>query len=86
MEAKNKDSDANVDEELERGWRELPEVDKDEYQARYEQDVKDRESKQVFLSKERSEGDKGEPRDEDVTMANYDTEDNEPQVDKDGED
>ncbi|KND95112.1 hypothetical protein TOPH_00549 [Tolypocladium ophioglossoides CBS 100239] len=103
LEAKNKedgDGDANVDEELSRGWDELPEADKDEFRtkleemlAKEEQHRDGKDAKDSNRKEGKSDGDdKPETQDEDVEMANYDTEDQdqdqdqeETQMDKDGE-
>lgn len=101
-EAKNKedgDGDANIDEELSRGWDELPEADKDEFRTKLEdmlaKEEDSRDSKDAEDSNKKrvkSDGDdKPETQDEDVEMANYDTDDQdqdqdqETQMDKDGD-
>lgn len=91
LEDKAKDSDVNVDEELERGWKELPESDKETYRAKVQDETKEAPSspKKDSGSGSKLEDDKPEARDEDVEMRNYDTEDAEPPAgreEKDGED
>lgn len=90
LEAKDEAGDINIDEELARGWEQLPDADKDELRAKLDEQVKERREKG---SKEPEEprknsggGAKAEPQDDDVEMIQYDTEDQETQMDKDGED
>jgi non-histone protein 10 len=111
LENKAKDSDINVDEELERGWKELQESDKDEYRTKAQEEAKEDEASSAKKNDDKpqddksqddksqddksqdgksqdgkSQDDKAEGGDEDVEMKNYDTEDAEPQADKEGED
>ncbi|EQK99124.1 HMG box protein [Ophiocordyceps sinensis CO18] len=94
LEAKNETGDVNVDEELARGWEALPQSDKDELRAKLEEQAKERRDKgskepQESAKKERksSAGSaKIEPHDDDVEMIQYDTEDQDTQMDKDGDD
>lgn len=89
LEAKAKDSDINIDEELEKGWKELPESDKEEYRAKLLEEAKDAPSPSKKEDSRKPEDDKPSERDEDVEMKNYDTEDAEPPAEreeKDGED
>ncbi|EXF78019.1 HMG box protein [Colletotrichum fioriniae PJ7] len=91
LEEKNKDdADANIEEELARGWKDLPEGEKEEFQTRSEEEMaKYQKEKDAFAAKSKSaeakdedeeERDKSpEPapaasQDEDVEMTNYDTE------------
>ncbi|ODA79649.1 hypothetical protein RJ55_05243 [Drechmeria coniospora] len=95
LKAKNKDEDVNIEEELAREWENLPEAEKDEFRVKFEEESKNQQEK---AGKDGSESkkkedrggdgkdDKPETQDEDVEMANYDTEDQETQVDKDGDD
>lgn len=89
LEGKTKDSDINVDEELERGWRELPESDKESYRARAQDEAKETPSSPKKDDNRKPEDVKPDEGDEDVEMRNYDTEDAElpaEREDKDGED
>ncbi|KAM4054678.1 High mobility group, HMG1/HMG2 [Hirsutella rhossiliensis] len=94
LEAKNGSGDVNVDEELARGWEELPEADKDELRAKLDEQAKehrDKGSKEPEESSKKERKSSGgsakpEPQDDDVEMIQYDTEDQETQMDKDGED
>lgn len=99
LEDKAKDSDINVDEELERGWKELPESEKEEYRTKVYDEAKSSKSAKSTKSAasspkkdDKSQDDKADARDEDVEMKNYDTEDPEqpedpePQIEKDEED
>ncbi|PHH63956.1 hypothetical protein CDD81_5175 [Ophiocordyceps australis] len=92
MEAKAKEADSNVEDELARAWDELPQVDRDGFRAKFEaQSQKQRD--QTASPKEADEpkreakykasSSKPETQDDDVDMVNYDTED---QIDKDGDD
>ncbi|KAL0777051.1 hypothetical protein CaCOL14_006569 [Colletotrichum acutatum] len=91
LEEKNKDdADANIEEELARGWKDLPEGEKEEFQTRSEEEMaKYQKEKDACAAKSKSaeakdeddeERDKSpEPapaasQDEDVEMTNYDTE------------
>ncbi|KAK1458442.1 HMG box protein [Colletotrichum cuscutae] len=91
LEEKNKDdADANIEEELARGWKDLPEGEKEEFKTRSEEEMaKYQKEKDAFAAKSKSaeakdedeeERDKSpEPapaasQDEDVEMTNYDTE------------
>ncbi|UNI14298.1 hypothetical protein JDV02_000942 [Purpureocillium takamizusanense] len=131
LEDKNKDGDANIDEDLARDWEELPDDAKSEYRAKAKEqsrellekeDSKDAEDSGKKADKDdadvdgdgdgdgdgegegegegdgegdgeaEGEGDgegeddgKPDTQDEDVEMANYDTEDQETQMDKDGD-
>lgn len=85
-EKKKDDADINIDEELARGWKDLPEGEKEEFQAHHEQEmVKYQKEKDAFTAKSKSADHKEEERektpdqpsasqDEDVEMTNYDTE------------
>ncbi|KAL0931994.1 HMG box protein [Colletotrichum truncatum] len=87
---KEDDADLNVDEELARGWKDLPEGEKEEFQARSEKEMaKYQKEKDAFAAKSKSAEPKEEEderektpeqapaasQDEDVEMGNYDTED-----------
>ncbi|KAJ0158638.1 hypothetical protein CTA2_11166 [Colletotrichum tanaceti] len=90
LEEKSKnDADVNVDEELARGWKDLPEGEKEEFQTRSEEEMaKYHKDKDAFAAKSKNaepkededERDKSPQearaasQDEDVEMANYDTE------------
>ncbi|CAM1505492.1 Fc.00g111290.m01.CDS01 [Cosmosporella sp. VM-42] len=78
LEAKNKDGDGdvNVEEELASGWKDLPEAEKDEFQAKFElATAKDSEPKEATPEKKdaKADDDKPQTQDEDVEMGNYDT-------------
>lgn len=88
LEAKNKDGDAEVDveSELARGWKELPEADRDEFQAKFEQSqAKSSEPKETPAEdkkeeeEEKPEETKPAAQDEDVEMGD-DTEDQDTQA------
>ncbi|PHH82097.1 hypothetical protein CDD82_6983 [Ophiocordyceps australis] len=92
MEAKAKEADTNVDDELARAWDELPQVDRDAFRAKFEaQSQKQRDEtsspKETDGAKRetkyKASSSKPEAQDDDVDMVNYDTED---QMDKDGDD
>ncbi|KJZ78905.1 hypothetical protein HIM_01678 [Hirsutella minnesotensis 3608] len=94
LQEKDKDGDVNMDEELERGWGDLPDAEKDEYREKYlaqskkQQDQGSKELEESTDKKERKSSGpsaKTEAQDEDVEMAQYDTEDQETQMDKEGE-
>ncbi|KAK6209635.1 HMG box protein [Colletotrichum tabaci] len=90
LEEKSKnDADVNVDEELARGWKDLPEGEKEEFQTRSEEEMaKYHKDKDAFAAKsknaepkedeeERDKSPQEAPaasQDEDVEMGNYDTE------------
>ncbi|GKT47948.1 uncharacterized protein ColSpa_08129 [Colletotrichum spaethianum] len=89
LEEKSKDdADVNVDEELARGWKDLPDGEKAEFQTRSEEEMaKYQKDKDAFAAKSKSAEPKDEEerekspeaapaasQDEDVEMANYDTE------------
>ncbi|KAL2877250.1 hypothetical protein SGCOL_007406 [Colletotrichum sp. CLE4] len=91
LEEKNKDdADANIEEELARGWKDLPEGEKEEFQTRSEEEMaKYQKEKDAFAAKSKSAEAKDEDeeerekspepapaasQDEDVEMTNYDTE------------
>ncbi|KAK2013001.1 HMG box protein [Colletotrichum eremochloae] len=89
LEEKSKDdADVNVDEELARGWKDLPDGEKEEFQTRSEQEMaKYQKDKDAFAAKSKSAEPKEEggraksseaapavSQDEDVEMGNYDTE------------
>lgn len=95
LEAKNAD-DMNIDEELTKGWEELAEVDKEAYQKKADKSkAKDDEEKATAADadaeanaekenddkEEDKDDNKAEGDDEDVEMANYDTEEQETQMD-----
>ncbi|KAL7798457.1 hypothetical protein V8C37DRAFT_367921 [Trichoderma ceciliae] len=104
LEEKNKDdADVNIEEELTRAWEELPETEKEEYQAKFDQLTKSQEEEEEDDDddkaaadaedetpkksvKAEAETEKPETHDDDVEMSNYDTEDQETQMDKDGDD
>ncbi|KAJ4170137.1 hypothetical protein NW754_006281 [Fusarium falciforme] len=86
LEAKHKDGDAEVDveSELARGWKELPEADRDEFQAKFEQSqAKSSEPKETPAEdkkeEEKPEETKPAAQDEDVEMGD-DTEDQDTQA------
>ncbi|KAJ4230066.1 hypothetical protein NW759_003427 [Fusarium solani] len=86
LEAKHKDGDAEVDveSELARGWKELPEADRDEFQAKFEQSqAKNSEPKETPAAdkkeEEKPEETKPAAQDEDVEMGD-DTEDQDTQA------
>ncbi|KAH7329128.1 hypothetical protein B0I35DRAFT_419370 [Stachybotrys elegans] len=112
LKAKNKDGDLNIEEELARGWKDLPEAEKEEFQAKHDKEMaRYREEKESQSQKKETkrepdaeaegeaegegegEGEleaeagpeKPETQDEDVEMGNYDTEDQDTQMDKDGD-
>ena len=87
LEAKNKDGDGdvNVDEELASGWKDLPEAEKEDFQAKFElatakepepEPEPELEPKEASPEKKDSKADDDKPQtqDEDVEMGNYDTE------------
>ncbi|OLN83712.1 hypothetical protein CCHL11_09752 [Colletotrichum chlorophyti] len=89
LEEKSKDdADISIEEELARGWKDLPEAEKEEFQTRSEQEMeKYQKEKDAFAAKSKSAEPKGDEerdkspdatraasQDEDVEMANYDTE------------
>ncbi|KAF9872611.1 hmg box protein [Colletotrichum karsti] len=86
-EKKVDDADVNIDEELARGWKDLPEADKDEFQNRSEQEMaKYQKEKDAYAAKSKSAEPKDDrdktpqpapSQDEDVEMTNYDTEEQE---------
>lgn len=85
FEAKGGEGDVNVDEELVRGWKELPEADKTELRAKAE--VRTKSGKESDKERKWSgAATKPDPQDDDVEMVQYDTENQETQMDKDGED
>ncbi|KAF6820978.1 HMG box protein [Colletotrichum sojae] len=84
---KKDDADLNIDEELARGWKDLPDGEKEEFQTRSEEEMaKYQKEKDAFAAKSKSAEPKDEERDktpeqapaasqdEDVEMTNYDTE------------
>ncbi|KAF4870310.1 hypothetical protein CGCSCA1_v010566 [Colletotrichum siamense] len=85
-EKKKDDADLNIDEELARAWKDLPEAEKEEFQARSDQEMaKYQKEKDAFAAKSKSAEPKEErektpdqapaaSQDEDVEMTNYDTE------------
>ncbi|KAF4914540.1 hypothetical protein CGCA056_v007144 [Colletotrichum aenigma] len=85
-EKKKDDADLNIDEELARAWKDLPEGDKEEFQTRSDQEMaKYQKEKDAFAAKSKSAEPKEErektpdqapaaSQDEDVEMTNYDTE------------
>ncbi|KAG6006126.1 hypothetical protein E4U21_007362 [Claviceps maximensis] len=91
--------DAEIEEELVRAWDELPTPDREDYQIKVEKilnrsqktkDVKDVKDVKVdaeedTYEKEGQTRDKGETHDEDVEMANYDTEDQDQEQDQEQE-
>ncbi|KAL2693950.1 hypothetical protein Neosp_000519 [[Neocosmospora] mangrovei] len=89
LEAKHKDGDAEVDveSELARGWKELPEADRDEFQAKFEQSqAKSSEPKETPAEDKKEEEEEEKPeetkpaaQDEDVEMGD-DTEDQDTQA------
>ncbi|PHH88460.1 hypothetical protein CDD83_7512 [Cordyceps sp. RAO-2017] len=94
LEAKDKADDVNVDEELARGWEDLPEGDKDEFRAKWEEQAKKQQEKGGKDSDEPGKkkenksspgSGKAEAQDDDIEMVHYDTEDPDTQMDKDGE-
>ncbi|KAF4975858.1 hypothetical protein FZEAL_7414 [Fusarium zealandicum] len=93
LEAKHKDDDGevNIDDELASSWKELPEAEKEEFQARFEQAAaKSSEPKESPTPEEKKEDDKYEEskptaQDEDVEMAD-DTEDQDTQAGEKAED
>ncbi|CEJ89352.1 hypothetical protein VHEMI05201 [[Torrubiella] hemipterigena] len=96
LEAKNKDGDVDIEEELTKGWEGLSEEDKkrfqimaDEQAAKAEEAKKEDEAKAVADAEKKesakTEAEKPSTQDEDVEMANYDTEDQDTQMDKDGD-
>ncbi|KAL7817052.1 hypothetical protein V8C26DRAFT_74012 [Trichoderma gracile] len=120
LEAKERDdkdeADVNIDEELKRDWEELPEAEREEWQAKADQlnkaaqeeeDKAAAEAENNDSPKKNSpkaeadpeadpeaeadadpepEAEKAEAHDDDVEMSNYDTEDQETQMDKDADD
>jgi non-histone protein 10 len=99
LETKHADSDVNIDEELEKAWKDLPESEKDEYEIKLEQlqkavsekgDAETEAEADADISSPKKDGDKTldakvKDDDEDVEMGNYDTEEQEAQADKDAE-
>lgn len=95
LETKHAHSDVNIDEELEKAWKDLPESEKDDYEAKLEQLQKAASEKgdaetEADVSSPKKDGDKTpdvkvKDDDEDVEMGNYDTEEQEAQADKDAE-
>ncbi|KAF4902308.1 hypothetical protein CGCF415_v009459 [Colletotrichum fructicola] len=85
-EKKKDDADLNIDEELARAWKDLPEAEKEEFQTRSDQEMaKYQKEKDAFAAKSKSAEPKEErektpdqapaaSQDEDVEMTNYDTE------------
>ncbi|EQB55270.1 HMG box protein [Colletotrichum gloeosporioides Cg-14] len=85
-EKKKDDADLNIDEELARAWKDLPEAEKEEFQGRSDQEMaKYQKEKDAFAAKSKSAEPKEErektpdqapaaSQDEDVEMTNYDTE------------
>ncbi|KAH0443572.1 hmg box protein [Colletotrichum camelliae] len=85
-EKKKDDADLNIDEELARAWKDLPEGEKEEFQTRSDQEMaKYQKEKDAFAAKSKSAEPKEErektpdqapaaSQDEDVEMTNYDTE------------
>ncbi|KAL6867919.1 hypothetical protein J3F83DRAFT_765843 [Trichoderma novae-zelandiae] len=125
LEAKERDdkdeADVNIDEELKRDWEELPEAEREEWQAKADQLSKaqeeqeeedkaaadeaenndspkqgspkaeadpeaDPEADHEAEAEAEPEAEKTEAQDDDVEMSNYDTDDQETQMDKDGDD
>lgn len=88
---KDKDDDGNADEELARGWEELSESARDEFRRKFEeqqQGQQARDAKDTGGSDNKGDGadgadgdDKRETQDDDIEMINYDTEDQETQLD-----
>ncbi|KFA63413.1 hypothetical protein S40285_06599 [Stachybotrys chlorohalonatus IBT 40285] len=79
---KIKETDLNLEEELARGWKDLPEDLKEEFQAKHDKEMERyREEKEAQAQSKESQADteKPETQDEDVEMGNYDTEDQETQ-------
>lgn len=91
---KDDEGDADIDDELARGWDDLAASEKEEYRrkfaAKQEADKEEKDADDETLEKERKSGEKADAQDEDVEMTNYDSEDQdqdgETQLDKDGED
>jgi non-histone protein 10 len=81
----------NLDEDLARGWRDLPSTEREESQARYERELEqyhtDQEQRNstgrvAGSSSKRTDGD---APDDDVEMVNYDTEEQETQMEDKGD-
>ncbi|KAJ9137253.1 Non-histone protein 10 [Pleurostoma richardsiae] len=89
---------SSIEEELARGWKDLPETEKEEYQTRHDEELakyqKEKEAYEKKSKAEAAEAKAADPpaaesqaedtpaRDEDVEMANYDTEQDTPGVEK----
>lgn len=93
--AKSKDPEDSLEDKLEQGWKDLPESEKDEFQAKFEKQKtaepsgdKEADAADADSQKKDAGSDQGKPetQDEDVEMGNYDTEDPENTMDKDGDD
>ncbi|TWU76692.1 hypothetical protein ED733_001189 [Metarhizium rileyi] len=103
LEAKSKDEDGdgdgngdvNIDKELTRTWEDLPDAEKEEFEAKFEElskkadekddDEEDKDMPEDTPEKEEKPGDadKPETQDEDVEMTNYDTDDQDQDQDQD---
>lgn len=96
LEAKGKDGDLDIEEELTKGWEGLPDEDKQRFQTKAdEQAAKAKKAEEDAEAAAGADAAKKEPadadadkagaQDDDVEMANYDTEDQDTQMDKDGD-
>ncbi|KAI9166808.1 hypothetical protein HJFPF1_02923 [Paramyrothecium foliicola] len=89
LKAKEKDDEAPTDEELSQAWKDLADDEKAEIKARYNREFAERAEDEDHPSRRKKDDEpateKQETQDEDVEMGNYDTEDQEAQADKDGD-